>query len=72
MRRLTLLAEHKGCSTEFSFKCVCFIDRRILFQNKKEGVGNTGLAMMVQYYPSPNAGVKLWKTPMVGEYAVCE
>jgi hypothetical protein len=52
--------------------CVCFIDRSILFQNKNEEVGNTGLATMVQYYPSSNGGVKLWKTPMVREYAVCE
>jgi len=72
MRRLTLLAEHKECSAAFSFKCVCFIDRSILFQNKKEEVGNTGRAMMVQYFPSQNAGVKLWKTPMAGKYAVCE
>ena len=56
----------------FSFECVCFIDRSILFQNKKGEVRNTGLAMMVQYYPSPNAGFKLWKTPLLGEYAVCE
>jgi len=50
---LTLLAEHKERSPAFSFDCVCFTDRNIHFQNKKvlhtkKGVGNTGLAMMVQ------------------------